>query len=251
MEVRLLKKSVIKTEEFYNDFLEGSIELKDEYFDGNESVYIDEAPNFPIYIAIKNVEERNKLFREAFDIISKYYIKTDRDVHLDEMFWYSLFCTKKREYILETYPQIKDSIDIFQNVVLKGFNWENYVYKCVIAAEYITDTTDDEEKQNKYFDIILDNLDLYNYILKSEIFRNEKFLINILEIIDEDDRLSPVLKAKIKDRPDLGKDERYGRRVIFEFNKSYPIIMSPTMEKDELKELFMKYLGYYYDLSKL
>ena len=73
MEVRLLKKSVIKTEEFYNDFLEGSIELKDEYFDGNESVYIDEAPNFPIYIAIKNVEERNKLFREAFDIISKYY----------------------------------------------------------------------------------------------------------------------------------------------------------------------------------
>ena len=97
----------------------------------------------------------------------------------------------------------------------------------------------------------MDNLDLYNYILKSEIFRNEKFLINILEIIDEDDRLSPVLKAKIKDRPDLGKDERYGRRVIFEFNKSYPIIMSPTMEKDELKELFMKYLGYYYDLSKL
>ena len=251
MEVRLLKKSVIRTEEFYKDFLEGNIELKDEYFDGDKVVYIDEAPDFPIYMAIKNEEEKNKLFKEAFDIISKYYIKTDRDIHLDEMFWYSLFCTKKREYLLEKYPQIKDSIDKFQNVVLKGFNWENYVYKCVMAAEYITDTTDDKDEQDRYFSIILDNLDLYNYILKSEIFRNGKFLINVLDIIDEDKRLSPVLKAKIKDRPDLGDDERYGRRVIFELNKSYPIIMSPTMDKDELKELFMKYLGYYYDLSKL
>lgn len=251
MEVRLLKKSVIKTEEFYNDFLEGNIELKDEYFDGDKVVYIDEAPDFPIYMAIKDVEERNKLFKEAFDIISKYYIKTDRDIHFDEMFWYSLFCTKKREYLLETYPQISESIDKFQNVVLKKFDWENYVYKCIMAAEYITDATDDKTEQDRYFDIILNNLDLYNYILKSEIFRNGKFLINVLDIIDEDERLSPILKAKIKDRPDLGKDERYGRRVIFELNKSYPIIMSPTMEKDELKELFMKYLGYYYDLSKL
>ena len=103
MEVRLLKKSVIRTEEFYKDFLEGNIELKDEYFDGDKVVYIDEAPDFPIYMAIKNEEEKNKLFKEAFDIISKYYIKTDRDIHLDEMFWYSLFCTKKREYLLEKY----------------------------------------------------------------------------------------------------------------------------------------------------
>ena len=152
---------------------------------------------------------------------------------------------------METYPQISESIDKFQNVVLKKFDWENYVYKCIMAAEYITDATDDKTEQDRYFDIILNNLDLYNYILKSEIFRNGKFLINVLDIIDEDERLSPILKAKIKERPDVGKDERYGRRVIFELNKSYPIIMSPTMEKDELKELFMKYLGYYYDLSKL
>ncbi len=251
MEVRLLKKSVIRTEEFYTDFLDGNIELKDEYFDGDKVIYIDEAPDFPIYIAIKDVEERDKIYKEAFRTISKYYIKTDRDIHLDEMFWYSLFCTKKREYLLETYPQITESIDKFQNVVLKKFDWENYVYKCVLASEYITDTTDDEDEQERYFSIILNNLDLYNYILKSEIFRNGKFLINVLDIIYEDERLSPVLKAKIKDRPDLGKDERYGRRVIFELNKSYPIIMSPTMDKDELKPLFMKYLGYYYDLNKL
>ena len=35
MEVRLLKKSVIKTEEFYKDFLDDQIKLKDEYFETN------------------------------------------------------------------------------------------------------------------------------------------------------------------------------------------------------------------------
>ena len=59
---------------------------------------------------------------------------------------------------------------------------------------------------------------MYIYI---DILRFDKFLLNILDIIDELD-LSKVMKAKIKDRPDLGKDERIGRRVIFEFNKSYP-----------------------------
>ena len=72
----------------------------------------------------------------------------------------------------------------------------------------------------------------------------------MLDIIN-DNNLSSILKAKIKDRPDLGKDERYGRRVLFEFNKAYPIVMSPMLEKDELEELFIEYLGYYYDLSKL
>ncbi|GGE54719.1 hypothetical protein [Priestia taiwanensis] len=59
------------------------------------------------------------------------------------------------------------------------------------------------------------------------------------------------MKAKITNRDDLGKDERIGRRVIFEFNKSYPIIMSLMLEKEDLKELFVQYLGYYYDVREL
>lgn len=59
-------------------------------------------------------------------------------------------------------------------------------------------------------------------LIKYEIFRNDKFMLNVLDIIDELN-LSEVLKTKIKGRDDLGKDERVGRRVIFEFNKSYPI----------------------------
>ena len=52
-----------------------------------------------------------------------------------------------------------------------------------------------------------------------------------------------VVKAIIKNRPDLVKDERYGRRVIFELNKAYPIVMSPMLEKERLKEYFLKYLS--------
>ena len=87
-------------------------------------------------------------------------------------------------------------------------------------------------------------MDMFNYIIKYEIFRNGHFLINIIDIIEETG-LSKVLKAKIKDRPDLGNDERYGRRVIFELNKAYPIVMSPMLDKEKLKEYFVKYLGDY------
>ena len=38
-------------------------------------------------------------------------------------------------------------------------------------------------------------------------WRTFLFIINVLDIID-DSGIAKVLKAKIKDRPDLGKDER-------------------------------------------
>ena len=53
------------------------------------------------------------------------------------------------------------------------------------------------------------------------------------------------MKKKIKDRPDLGKDERYGRRVIFELNKNYPIIMAPFLKKADLKVEIYEALSLY------
>jgi hypothetical protein len=243
MEIRLLKKGYKNDEQFYKDFLEGGIKIKDEYFSG-ESIYIDEAPDFPIYMGVGYEKKRNELFLQAFEVIAKSYLNTDRDIHLDEEFWHSLLCVYKRDYLLETYPEIRDGINKFNNIVVKKFDWENYIYKCVLGVQYINDNVSGESERKRYYNIIIENLDLYNYIIKYEIFRNDKFLLNILDII-EDLELSKVLKAKIKDRDDLGKDERVGRRVIFEFNKSYPIIMSPMLEKEELEELFLKYLSYY------
>jgi len=247
MEIRLLAKGYKQNEQFYKDFLDDQLEQKEEYFSG-EVVHITEAPDFPIYIAKGSEEEKKELFMQAFDILSKYYLNTDRDVHLDEVFWHSLLVTKKREYLMNNYPIIKESMNHFSNIVIKKFDWENYIYKCVLGAQYINDNVEDENERKRYYGLLVDNLDVYNYIIKYEIFRNDMFLINILDIIDELD-LSKVMKAKIKGRDDLGKDERVGRRVIFEFNKSYPVVMSPMLEKEELKSVFLEYLSYYYDVS--
>ncbi len=248
LEVKLLKKDVLKTEQFYKDFLEETLLEKEDYFTG-ERVYIKEAPDFPIYLNTTSEVNKKELFYDAFYTLSNYYLDTDCDIHFNEMFWYSLFCVYKRDYLMSQYPIIRKNIKDFHNIVLKKFDWENYIYKCILGAQYIKDNVS-KDKHEKYYRLIVDNLDIYNYIIKYEIFRNDKFLINILDII-HDRRLGKVLKAKIKDRNDLGKDERVGRRFIFEFNKSYPIIMSPMMEKEELEELFLKYLGMYYDLTEL
>lgn len=112
----------------------------------------------------------------------------------------------------------------FQNIVVKKFDRENYIYKCVLGVQYVKDNTDCDEDRDRYYDLIVENLDVYNYIIKYEIFRNDKFLINVMDII-YNRGLAKVLKAKIKDRRDL--------------------------VKDELEELFMEYLRYYYDLNKL
>ena len=249
MEIRLLKKDCLKKEEFYKDFLEEKIIEKDEYF-SDDVVYIKEAPDFPIYMGKASEEEKAVLFKKAFEVMADCYLDTDRDIHMNEMFWYSLLCVYKKDFMLREYPQIGESIKDFHNIVVKKFDWENYIYKCVLGAQYVKDNTDCADDRERYYDLIVENLDVYNYIIKYEIFRNDKFLINVLDIIN-DRGLAKVLKAKIKDRPDLGKDERYGRRVLFEFNKAYPIVMSPMLEKDELEDLFMEYLGYYYDLSGL
>lgn len=242
MEIKLLKKGYKNDEQFYKDFLEGNILENEDYFSG-EVVNLKDAPDFPIYLNISNDEERFNEFKKACDTICGHYLDEDRDVHFDETFWHSLFCVYKRDYLLEKYPKISESHKDFKNIVIKKFDWENYIYKCVIASQYILDNAK-EEKRDYYLEQIVNNLDLYNYIIKYEIFRNDKFLINVLDIVAENG-MSDVLKRKIKDRPDLGKDERYGRRVIFEFNKSYPVVLSPMLGKDELEELFIENLRKY------
>ena len=242
MEIRFLKSSYIKGEQVYNDFLNNTIGSLEEHYD-DKIANINSVPDFPIYI---NVSEnvRATLFVEAINIISNHYLDMDREYSLDGQFWHSLLLLKKRDYILEKYPAVKESESNFKNVVVKKFDWENYIYKCVLAAQYVNDNVADPEKREFYYNLIANNLDVYNYIIKYEIFRNDKFLLNVLDIIYDND-LSEILKAKIKDRPDLGKDERVGRRVIFELNKSYPVVLAPTLDKEELEVLFLENLKKY------
>lgn len=249
MEIKLLKEGYKKSESLYHDFKTDMIAANEAYF-SEESVYIDQTPSFPLYIAKGSTEHRKQEFLEAFNTIKHAYLSLDRSILLNERFWHSFLIVYKRDYIVKKYPEVLDNENSFKNVVLKKFDWENYIYKTILGTQYIADHVSDENQQQRYFGLIVDNLDLYNYIIKYEIFRNDDFLINILDIIDELG-LSEILKAKIKGREDLGDDERYGRRVIFELNKSYPIIPSPMLSKEDLKDVFIEYLGYYYDVSNI
>lgn len=244
-ELKLLASGYKNDESLYNDFIENNIYMDNDYF-SKETVLVKEMPNFPIYINTRSSEVREKQFTIAFDVLSRSYLDLEGDLLFDEKFWHTYLIIFKRDYIIENYPQVADSYRDFKNIVIKNFDWENYIYKCVFGANYINDNIESKAERQRYFSLIIKNLDIYNYIIKYPILRNEKFLINVLDIIEELD-LSEVLKEKIKGREDLGDDERYGRRVIFELNKSYPVIMSPLLDKEELKGYFLEYLGYYYD----
>lgn len=254
MEIRLLKSGYKNNDQFYQDFLNDQIKDKEEYFSG-EVINLDEAPDFPIYMGVGYDNKRSELFLEAFNTISKYYLNTDRDIHFTEVFWHSLLCVNKRDFLINEYPQIIEMQSNFNNIVIKKFDWENYIYKCILGVQYINDNIEDENEKLRYYNLIIENLDVYNYIIKYNIFRNDIFLIKILDIIDKYN-LSSILKAKIKDKElidkyNLGKDERYGRRVIFEFNKSYPVVMAPMLSNEELEEKFFEYLSLYYDITQI
>ncbi|WAA13363.1 DUF6339 family protein [Fervidibacillus halotolerans] len=244
MEVRLLKIGYKNNETLYQDFLTGKIKNNAEYLT-DETIYIEKFEEFPIYMGRGNESKKKNDFLEAFKIVATTYINYDREIIMNERFWHSLLLTEMQEYILKKYPEVRESESKFKNIVLKKFDWENYIYKTILGAQYIHDNIKDPTDHQRYYELIIDNLDLYNYIIKYEIFRNDAFLINILDIVDELN-ISKLMKTKIPGREDLGEDERYGRRVIFEFNKSYPIVMAPMLEKEELKKYFLKYLSYYY-----
>lgn len=243
MKMNLLDPSYRVDPEFYEMFKEDKIR-QSSFLSDTDLTIPKSLPSFPIFFAVGDRQERNSQFITAIKVIGQDVITMDRDIFMDERFWHSWLCLYKRDYIISKYPQIMDGYDKFSNIVIKPFNWENYIYKAVLIAQYVHDNVE-PSKQENMIQLILNNMDMFNYIIKYEIFRNGPFLIKIMEIIDETG-LSSVLKAKIKDRPDLGRDERYGRRVIYEMNKSYPIVLCPMLSKEELKRYFLQYLSYYY-----
>lgn len=240
MEIKLLTDHYKNDENFYQAFLEDTLWQSD--YLSNESVLIPRTlPSFPIYL---NQSRNESAYFEMFRVMTEYVLELDRDITMSERFWHSWLCLYQRDYLLDKYPKIKVDYSAFKNVVIKKFDWENYIYKGLLIAQYVQENATEDQYEH-YYRTIVDNLDVFNYIIKYEIFRNGQFLINIMDIIEETG-LSSVLKARINDRPDLGKDERYGRRVLFEMNKAYPVVMSPMLDKETLKEYFLEYLSYYY-----
>lgn len=254
MKIKMLKKGYRNNKALYMDFIEDRIDYNNDYFDEEILDINIESPDFPIYMGLHcDNKEKNNDFLEAFEKVSKYYIDINRDIHLDGLFWHSFLVSQKRDYIISKYPKIVEDQKIFNSIVFKKFDWENYIYKIIIGASYIKENVEVEDEQVRYFKLIIDNLDIYNYMLKYPIFRNGNFLLNILDIINDND-LSSKLKAKLepKDRSSNNKkkDLRLGRMILFELNKAYPSILVQTLSKDELETIVIRYLNIVKDKYK-
>jgi hypothetical protein len=136
-------------------------------------MYIWNTTKYHNHLIIRNKEE---LFLEAFIVIYTNHLKTERDIYFNEVFWHSILTVYKRDYLLETYPQINEELSIFNNIVLEKFDWENYVYKCILGDQYIIDNVEEMEKRERYYKLIIDNLEVYYYIIKYRISEMRYFL---------------------------------------------------------------------------
>ena len=234
MKVNLFHKDYAKMKNLYDDFINGKTATSPIYSSFDE-VEIAENKPFEIYFG-KNITNGKEKFLESILVVKDYYEQLDREYLYDQRFWNSLFLKYNVEYFLNIYPELKEDSDLFyKTIFLRKFDWGNYVYKLVIAVDFIESNIDFEPQKETYYEMIFDNLDVFNYIIKYSIFRSGDFLIKILKIIQEND-ISKELKSKLKHLPG---DQRLGRMIIFELNKVYPVIMSPLMSYEELEDRFM------------
>lgn len=243
MKITLLK-NYKNNIEFYHKFITDELINDGDYLsDTTIEINVEVVPDFPIYYSRKDDSKREKLLLEAVHTIADSYLNIPAEYIENELFWHSLFCLYKRDYILKEYPVVNRSYEDFKNIVIKNFNWESYVYKSVLCAKYITQEIKIKSEQDDFYRLINNNFDLFNYIIKYPIFRNGHFLVTVLKII-KDESLGPKLKGRISNK-ESGKDLRRGRQVIYEFNKSYPMLLSPMLEYDVLKQYFIKFLSLY------
>ncbi len=243
MRIKKINEKKLKGGDFFEYFSNPNIKCDELFLE--EYYEVENISFFPIYIAEGSDEEKKKQFLEGFNTIKLNYLILGKEILLDKIFWYSLFFTKDyRNYIIENYPQTLKSEKKFKNIVLKKFDWENYVYKLVLGADYISEEVVNEEHHDKYFNLIFNNLDVYNYLLKSELFRNGKFMKNILDVIDKNN-ISSDLKKRILDMEKPNVDKRVGREIIASLSQSYPTLFIHDLDYDDFEILFMKFYKQY------
>ena len=93
--LKLLKKEKLKTEEFYNSFIAGTIQDNPEFF-SDKTIVINDVPEFPIYMGNRFDPNRDEDFSEAILTLYSYYIDTERDTHLNELFLVFTFRFRKK-----------------------------------------------------------------------------------------------------------------------------------------------------------
>jgi len=242
MKVYLFKENYLEDQDkFYIDFLNDNI--NSQVYLSSKYIEIGDVEPFPFYLNISNEEVKKIEYLEAFSTVSNYYNDLDREITFNPKFWHSLFLINFKDFSAKKYPEMLENKTKFDNIILKKFDWENYIYKILLAVEIVNETANKDEHM-KYYNLIVENLDLFNYLIKYNLTRNAEFISKILNVIHKNN-LSKIVKKNISNRPDLSKDERYGRRVVYEFNRNYPTLMFPSMDYREIENYFLEFLDLY------
>lgn len=238
VKIKQLNPAYLKSEKLFSDFLSNNIKNEVNYTDYEYEV--ESIEPFPIYINQSDDDIRFNKMLESFTIMKRLYISLDQDVLMSHNFWLSLFLNHFTDYLFIEYPKLRSSKNAFEQILLKQFDWENYIFKMVLITQYICDNIPEIE-QPKMIKAFSDNMDILNYCLKYRLFRNDIFIINIIKVI-QNNGLSKILKKKMVQIEGYGKDERYGRRVILELNKRYPVSLIHVFEFEEFEVTFLQIL---------
>lgn len=248
MKIRLLDSGYTKDKSFYNDFMNNTIDFDAPYFSNDYIEINNNLPFFPIYMANLDEDIQKVEYKDAVYTLRDNYLDFGRDMYMNGTLWHSIL-VHHRDYVIQKYGDKIKTYNNFKNIVIKKFNWESYIYKAIIMAEYLYNSNlNNNDEYDYYIDLFVENMDVFNYIIKYAIFKNDFFLMNFFKVIDELG-ISNIMKAKIKDRDLPEKDPRYGRRVVFELNKNYPAVMTPFMASEDLAEEVIKALSLYVDDS--
>jgi len=245
MQIRKIDKRYFESKELRDHFVNGTLLnnhefLLDEYYDtGNFEVHY-----FNPYAGNTKSPNNDQIWENLISSVSEIMENVPASLYEDESFWFSLFLTRFQIELLDDYPQLRQSSEPLKNILLKKFNWENYIYKAVLIVK-LKDAAIRRFGSAEVVDLILDDLDLFNYLIKSPLFRNLDFILNIFELTRRN--TFPVrLKSQIKSEKYKQKDKRFGRRIVYELNKVYPVLFVQKFELDELGIKMNEIIGQYH-----
>lgn len=171
-EIYLLKDPILDEQDFYESFLKGTLEEKGYFSD--QRVQVPDVEEFIFYINSSQSGSKD-LFRNLVQIMMDYFVDLKQEIFLDQNFWRSYISTKLRNSTIRNHPQIRENFDNFRIIVLRALDWENYLYKAAIYGSILRDRLADANERDQYIDLIHENMDLFNYILKKRVFRNDVY----------------------------------------------------------------------------
>jgi hypothetical protein len=245
MQIRKVDKRYFDSKELRDHFVNGTLHEHHEFFlDEFYDIGDFDIRYFNPYAGNVKSPHIDIIWDHLIAAVSEIMEGIPASLYEDGNFWFSLFLTRFQIELLDDYPQLKKTSEPLKNILLKRFNWENYIYKAVVIVK-LKDVAMRRFGNTDVINVILDDLDLFNYLIKSPLFRNLDFIVSVFEL-NRQNAFPVRLKSQIKSEKYKQKDKRFGRRIVYELNKVYPVLFVQKFELDELGIKMNEIIGQYH-----